>query len=90
MDDTQWHLDKRVPVTLLVLLVSQIVGFGYLFGQLKQMVESNTDAITRITNELAIRRPVIDDNRIAIAAIRQALEDIRASQLRIETKLDAP
>lgn len=27
-----WHLDKRVPVAIIVTIVIQIVGFGFLFG----------------------------------------------------------
>lgn len=33
-----WHLDKRVPVAIVVTLVVQLVGFAFMYGKLESRV----------------------------------------------------
>jgi len=48
MEDNAWHLDKRVPLALIVVIALQSAAFAYGYGQLSQRVEDNSDDITAI------------------------------------------
>jgi len=37
-DKPGWHLDRRVPITLIIVIVTQLVGFGILYGNLENRV----------------------------------------------------
>ncbi len=36
----RWHIEKGVNVVMLLVVVSQLVGFGVLYGKLEQRVTS--------------------------------------------------
>ena len=38
-DDYKWHLDKKVPLALIVTIFVQTIGFAWWFGGLSQRVE---------------------------------------------------
>lgn len=33
-----WHLDKRVPLSIIFVLIVQLAGFGMIYGQLENRV----------------------------------------------------
>ncbi|MBI3453384.1 MAG: hypothetical protein HY057_11280 [Rhodospirillales bacterium] len=35
-----WHIDRRVNVSIIVVLVVQLLGFGVLYGQLENRVSN--------------------------------------------------
>lgn len=35
-----WHLDKKVPITLIIAMVAQLVAFGWYAGQLNLRIEA--------------------------------------------------
>ena len=43
-----WHLDKRVPIALIVTLVAYGVTFLWQFAELRADVDNNTQDITEI------------------------------------------
>lgn len=71
-----WHLDRKVPVAIIVTLVFQIVGFGWLFGQVEQRVtelERRANDQTIIVRDLPEKIGRVEEQ---ISAIRQTLERI--------------
>lgn len=42
-----WHLDKRVPITLILALVVQLVTFTWWMSSLASDIEYNTDSVAR-------------------------------------------
>lgn len=44
---SSWHLDKRVPIALIVAIVMQTATLGAWVGSLQQRVSHNEDAIKR-------------------------------------------
>ena len=73
-----WHLDKRVPVAIILGLVMQAAGFGWWAATLDQRVsvaernitrlEAQTDALTNLAQVQAVQLGRIEEN---INAMRQ-------------------
>lgn len=71
-----WHLDKRVPVAIILGLVLQAGGFGWWAATLDQRVsvaerdivrlEAQTDALTQLAQAQAVQLGRIEENIIAM------------------------
>jgi hypothetical protein len=81
-NDNSWHLDKKVPVALIVTLFLQLVGAVYGFATLAAQVSTNADNIIRTEANLNKR---MDDN-YREATRRYGV--IQNALIRIEEKLD--
>lgn len=81
-DETGWHLDKRVPVALIIVLMLQLIGAVWSFATLTSKVDTNTVNIARAENALNARI----DRSEQTAAMRY--QDIAQALRRIEDKLD--
>ena len=87
-ENSQWHLDKRVPITLIgVLLVQTAAIIGAWFEMRGDVNENRRIAIANQT-ELALRRPLVTGNQISIGKIETDIQHIRQALVRIEEKLD--
>ena len=84
----EWHLDKRVPITLIgVLLIQTAAIIGAWFEMRADVDENRRIAIANQT-ELALRRPLVTGNQISIGKIETDIQHIREALVRIEEKLD--
>ena len=81
-NNNDWHLDKRVPVSLIIVVMFQFVGAVYGFATLTAQVEANTRNIMRTEQSLNKRM----DQNYAEATRRYGT--IQNSLIRIEDKLD--
>ena len=77
---TQWHLDKKVPVSLIAAIILQTFAFGWMARGLDAKATANTAAITAINRELDLRRPIIQNNSTSVAVLSSQLSDIKESQ----------
>jgi hypothetical protein len=69
-----WHLDKRVPVAIILVLIGQIFGFGYIYASLE----------TRVAHlEGGLREQVY-----AMRQVPERLAGIEATLLAIKERLD--
>ena len=75
---THWHLDKRVPVTIIVALILQTLAFVYLGTTWKNSIDHRIE--------------VLEKDGATRAALELRLDVIRASQAdrltALETKFD--
>jgi len=46
--DNGWHLDKRVPLALVFLLLAQSFGFGWWGSAIQKQVEVNVRSIDKL------------------------------------------
>lgn len=80
--DTEWHLDKKVPVALIVVLTLQLMGAVYMFASLAAQVETNSENIIKTEANLNKRMDRnYEEATRRYGAIEEALR-------RIEDKLD--
>ena len=76
-EDQQWHLDRRVPIALIVAMSIYGVGFVWSYATL--------------TNRMAVVEKWIDDNRqiqSRLERLETQGEFIQRALVRIEAKID--
>ena len=71
MAEERWHLDKGIPVSLLVVLVGQFVAGIYFFAQLEARV-------VVLEEERAVTRENYTEQRALNADVTQRLSAIEA------------
>lgn len=81
-DLNSWHLDKKVPVGIIIALIVQTMGMIYVGTTWKDSVEH------RLSNVEA-RQELNKGNRERIVVLEQRLEFIENTLIRIEKKLDS-
>lgn len=72
-----WHLDKRVPISLIVAIVIQTSAFIYFAGQLSTRVDHLEQAVSESKNRGE-----------RISRLEAGLEAVKDVAVRIENKLD--
>lgn len=75
--ENQWHLDRRVPVAIILTLVVQLVGFGMLIGNIENRVK---------TLEIASSSRSVLPERMA--RLEERLVSLQRVLERIDRKLD--
>ena len=77
----EWHLDKKVPVTIIVALVLQTLGFIYVGTAWKTEVDFRVNNLERLNEDRKSQEG-------RIIAVEQQLNYITDSLKRIEAKLE--
>ncbi len=83
-DDRHWHLDRRVPVALIMTLIVQTIGVVWWAAT----ISARVDAIERRLFEMqgfSARLARLEERQLAVS---DRLERIEALQRRIDAKLD--
>ena len=80
-----WGLDKKIPVALIFVVVTQILIFTWQAATLSSEVRNNFNAIERI--ELKLEKIAIRDD--LIVSNSQTKETSRREYDRLEKKIDA-
>ena len=83
-DDRHWHLDRRVPVALIVTIVMQTIGIVWWAASISARVDV-LEARLRDTRHNQNRIVRLEANQ---NAVYQRLDRIEAASRRIEAKLD--
>lgn len=47
-DDNGWHLDKRVPLALIIVLLAQAFGFGFWGATMQERIVRNAEALANL------------------------------------------
>lgn len=79
-----WHLDKRVPISLIVTILIQTAVFGWLLSKFDSRLLSVERVSARLQVEAVTRQNLINDQRVDVAVINQNLLEIQRSLARIE------
>ena len=73
----EWHLDKRIPVALIVALAVQFGGSVYWITRLESRALTNSERIERLEERM-------DPVRLSLQRIAQQLENIERALRRRE------
>lgn len=68
-----WHLHKAVPISIIILLLSSLLGFAYKSGTITARVFANAEDIVEIQLEKKESNKVLNDISRAVARIEGAL-----------------
>jgi len=47
-NDSQWHLSKSIPISIIFGLFVQLVGAVWMFSQMDAAIQNNAERITRV------------------------------------------
>jgi Tfp pilus assembly protein PilO len=76
--DNGWHLDKKVPISLIVAMTVQLIGIVMYLAQMKQDIE----LLKQDTASLHVRDTTNSDS------LREALRTMQEQFTRLDGKLD--
>ena len=76
-DDNQWHLDKKVPISLIAAIMIQTVAIAWWGATL-------TERVDRLEEISSARQPLVE----RIARQEALMESVQDTTRRIETKVD--
>lgn len=84
-----WHLDKRVPITLILALVVQLVTFTWWMSSLASDIENNQQAIVRHEAQLAALREANSQQYRTLSRIEEQIIALRRDlEFTVERILD--
>ena len=72
-----WHLDKRVPITLIIAAFAQVVAFTWWASSLQNDIERNTSDIDRHSIELQLIRESNQEQFRALSRIEEQIVALR-------------
>jgi hypothetical protein len=87
-----WHLDKRVPLSLLAAIMLQTAGFGWWAARVENKADNNQTEISRVDVRVAsdLRRLEVGiekQRQEDRAELKEFVRDVRDSLRRIEERL---
>jgi len=71
-----WHLDKKIPIVLIIMMIGQVFGLGYFVSNLDHRIANNEDKILKLEGKVDSQSNLINDMRTDVAVIRQILESM--------------
>lgn len=86
--DSKWHLDKKVPIAIIVTLVLQLAGFGWMASKLDSRIESLEKADARHERLLDMQNIAGDDAKSRIIRIEEGMKHTLAALQRIEEHIE--
>lgn len=75
--DTEWHLSKTVPITLVVAIICQTVALVWYVSSLDNSVKNNTREILRHEVRIDTLDKVVQSQALTLARIDENIKSIR-------------
>ncbi len=75
--DTEWHLSKTVPVTLVVAIICQTVALVWYVSSLDNSVKNNAREILRHEVRIDTLDKVVQSQALTLARIDENIKSIR-------------
>lgn len=79
MEDGNWHLNKSVPITLVVAIVLQTFSLVWYVSQLDGTVESNSKDIVRNSIRLESLEKIVQSQAVTMARMDENIKAIRVA-----------
>jgi hypothetical protein len=75
--DTDWHLSKTVPVTLVVAIICQTIALVWYVSSLDNSVKNNTREILRHEVRIETLDKIVQTQALTLARIDENIKSIR-------------
>ena len=75
--ETDWHLSKTVPVTLVVAIVCQTIALVWYVSSLDNSVKNNTREILRHEVRIETLDKIVQTQALTLARIDENIKSIR-------------
>lgn len=76
IDENRWHMDRRVPIAIIMALVLQALAFGVAWGSL----ENRVTQIEMVQEQRTESLKMVPERLARLEAILERIEDILARQ----------
>jgi hypothetical protein len=83
-----WHLDKRVPISIIFTILMQLACFVWFASQMSYQVEANRANIEQLTTSVDSVRSDSVAQAIQLGRIEEILKNTSSSISRVERLLD--
>jgi Tfp pilus assembly protein PilO len=83
-----WHLDKRVPVSIIVVLFAQLAGGIWMFATMNSQIQKNTADIARVERSVDLITSTSQTQAIQLGRIEEQVAGLRADIQRLLRVLD--
>ena len=95
MDEQQWHLDKRVPIAMIVAIILQVAGAVYWASKMESRIEANTVRIetvdrdiTRLSRQMATMADASNVQAVQLGRIEEQIGGLRGDISRLVSALE--
>lgn len=89
MADNGWHLDRRVPVSIIIVLVLQFVGGLWFAFELRSDIDTNARDIARIERSVEVMSVSSQQQAVQLGRIEEQVSGLRADIQRLLARLEA-
>ena len=86
--DSSWHLDKRIPISIVVVLILQIVSFSWMAAKQQFTIDLLMQRMDRVELQQMSDRKSISDNRETVLLASERLSVLREQNVKILVELD--
>lgn len=90
MTEQQWHLDKRVPIALIIAIILQVGGAVYWASKMESRIEANTTRIeivdrdmTRFSRQIVSMSDISNAQAVQLGRIEEQITGIRTDIARL-------
>ena len=95
MTEQQWHLDKRVPIALILAIIIQVAGAVYWASKMESRIEANTTRIetvdrdmTRLTRQMTTMAEASNTQAIELGRIEEQITGLRSDVGRLVAAIE--
>ena len=88
MTEQQWHLDKRVPIALILAIAIQSGGAIWWASSIQGRVSGNEASITRIDRVVEAQRDASQLQAIQLGRIEEQITGLRSDIGRLVTAIE--
>lgn len=81
--DSEWHLDKRVPIALIVALMAQLAGAAWLASAAFRDIENNRNGIIALSEEVKSIQGNAGNQAVQLGRIEESVRGLRADMNRL-------
>ena len=75
--ESEWHLDKRIPIALVLGLLLQTAGLGWFAATLNTRVQTNTAELERLDVRLEDARSGSMQRAVQLGRIEEQIKGLR-------------
>jgi TolA-binding protein len=83
-----WHLDKRVPITLILALLAQTAGMVWWAASISGRVDVNSRDIQVAQTEMQIMRAAAQTQAVQLGRIEEQITGLRGDISRLTTAIE--
>ncbi len=77
MPDNQWHLDKRVPVSIILGMIGQVFFVVWILAVMVKDVETNSKSLAALDLKVSALEGDASDQAIQLGRIEENLHGLR-------------